>query len=785
MQRKVSVEIMLALLLLGTLSLALDIHSGGADPGTVYIRADGTVDPPTAPIQRNGDLYTLTGNISSEASGIVIERGNMELDGAGYIVHGSKAYESYGIDLYSGNNVTVHDVNIQAFQGGMVCSGCNHTIYRNFLTNNGEGIILSGWYPHDQYNNISGNIIEDNSYDGLIFFDTSDNVVTSNIIENNTWGILFFAWKYGCLNNHVYFNDFRNNTLQVSIFPYEPLPIVNAWSSNYWSNYTGADSDDDGVGDTPHIIDEYNFDPCPLMKPLHFAAKAAQLAKAVLGAKYAWGAKGWKWSDTYNRDWAGGRFLEPSEIKENYRFLLHDENGDHKKFEPGLDCSGLVYWSYNKAYLCTKYSPYNAESKNITRKWNEATKRKEIETVKYLNAIAFEGAPNQWNWNVVKNTNKGTEKKDLKPGDLLFFKGSEGSIKNPRHVAMYVGDYYCNAMKIEGKDYEAGIYDCVEAYNSSTGIVPRRLSVIRMRKGFVGFGRVDEKIPLVVSGKDYLQYKLYSPVNLSVVDPEGFRNTYNMSCEDVEYLQYDVDLDGELDDMIISLQRKMGDYFISVVPKPGANPTDTYSLEVSAENTTKVIADNVPISEIPSQPYIVTSNQTTIIPRLDPHDIGITQFSTSKTVAWRKYPPQLNVTTFNYGQFTETFNVTVYANTTVIATFKNITLTSRNSTTATFTWNTADFARGNYTLTANITQVEGETYTSDNTYTGDTVYLKITGDTNENGNVNVHDLFDLGKAYGLNSTLPNWNPNCDFNEDNIVDDSDLSDLSASYGATDQ
>jgi len=44
----------------------------------------------------------------------------------------------------------------------------------------------------------------------------------------------------------------------------------NAWDNgfqgNYWSNYTGKDNDGDGIGDTPHLIDENNQDNFPLMK---------------------------------------------------------------------------------------------------------------------------------------------------------------------------------------------------------------------------------------------------------------------------------------------------------------------------------------------------------------------------------------------------------------------------------------------------------------------------------------------------------------------------------------
>ena len=51
----------------------------------IYIRQDGSVDPSTVPIQRSGDIYTLTGNI---AGNITVQKYNIVIDGAGYTLQG-------------------------------------------------------------------------------------------------------------------------------------------------------------------------------------------------------------------------------------------------------------------------------------------------------------------------------------------------------------------------------------------------------------------------------------------------------------------------------------------------------------------------------------------------------------------------------------------------------------------------------------------------------------------------------------------------------------------------
>jgi PKD repeat protein len=84
---------------------------------------------------------------------------------------------------------------------------------------------------------------------------------------------------------------------------------------------------------------------------------------------------------------------------------------------------------------------------------------------------------------------------------------------------------------------------------------------------------------------------------------------------------------------------------------------------------------------------------------LNKPDIAVEHIAFSKSVVGQGYTIQINVTVANQGDFIETFNVTLYANTTAIET-REITLTSLNSTTITYTWNTNGFVKGNYTLWA-------------------------------------------------------------------------------------
>jgi parallel beta-helix repeat protein len=128
--------------------------------------------------------------------------------------------------------------------------------------------------------------------------------------------------------------------------------------------------------------------------------------------------------------------------------------------------------------------------------------------------------------------------------------------------------------------------------------------------------------------------------------------------------------------------------------------------------------------------YTIAINNVDRYPLLqpfNPHDIGITNIMPSKTITGQGFNLLIDIKVLNYGIYTETFAVTAYANTTVIST-QTITLDSRNSCIITFTWNTAGFVMGNYTISAYAWPVQDETDTTDNTCTGNSVQITKVGD---------------------------------------------------------
>lgn len=259
--------------------------------GTVYIESDGSVYPLTAPISRNGSIYTMTGDIYTAAAGIIIERSNTTLDGAGHTIQGNRAYRSRGVDLGGRSNVTVKNVQIEAFAFGVYLEGSSkNRICENNIMNNSDGSyeITAGICLKDSSENIIyKNNIMANTFTGIYLHMSSNNSFLENDIVTNK-GLSIFLWSssnnsmfennfrnngemslYGSLDNVIFHNNFINDTVSFWLGPLGSLDWNNSIEGNYWSKYSGVDLNSDGIGDSPYEIyfdgQVENIDYYPLM----------------------------------------------------------------------------------------------------------------------------------------------------------------------------------------------------------------------------------------------------------------------------------------------------------------------------------------------------------------------------------------------------------------------------------------------------------------------------------------------------------------------------------------
>ncbi len=182
------------------------------------------------------------------------------------------------------------------------------------------------------------------------------------------------------------------------------------------------------------------------------------------------------------------------------------------------------------------------------------------------------------------------------------------------------------------------------------------------------------------------------------------------------------------------------------------------------------VTDNLEVQATSNFGYITVNSIEPLI-----HDVALTDVNTSKngctpmpTVADDSFVT-VNVTVFNRGNFTETFEVTLYANLSVVGTQTVSGLSASAQTVLTYTWNVAGWAHGNYMISGYAVPVPEEADIVNNAYTGSDIRVVTPGDINGDGTVDIFDAILLAGAYNTFPGRPNWSPNADINGSGMVD----------------
>ena len=258
MLRKTVSGMMLALLFIGMLTLAFKIEVVRAAE-TIYIRADGSIDPPTAPISTLDNItYTLTGNITDSIS---VERSNITIDGDGFMLLGSSTLK--GINMVGLTNVTIRNMNIRGFYTGVLLdSSSNCTVSHSNIT--------GGWAPavwmwdiginvdRANYNTLSNNNVS-NCFYGIQFSNSSGNFVVNSSIEDCEVNIVFQDSPH----NNVIGNEIVNTFgiwLGGILLLYSPNNTISGNIFTDSSIFVGGETLDDFMQsiDSSNIIDGKN-----------------------------------------------------------------------------------------------------------------------------------------------------------------------------------------------------------------------------------------------------------------------------------------------------------------------------------------------------------------------------------------------------------------------------------------------------------------------------------------------------------------------------------------------
>jgi hypothetical protein len=271
------------------------------NPNNITINSDGSINPISAPILRNGNKYTLTDNFDGY---LTIAASDIVLDGAGYIVKGIEGETIVNTENPNVRNITaIHNltnVTIQNFDikgefdlvrfGINLPSKSNFSVINNSISNvyiaitlGGRGNIISGnnitntqhiAIQGDEGNSvIFGNrITNTRGFSGIAIVMSSNDIVVGNLLKDNQYGI--FTWTYGgflfpyatppngslVYGNNIIdnsYNAFNNGSKGASIG--QVAKWDNGSLGNYWSDYKGQGG---------YVIDQNNVDNHPLSAPV-------------------------------------------------------------------------------------------------------------------------------------------------------------------------------------------------------------------------------------------------------------------------------------------------------------------------------------------------------------------------------------------------------------------------------------------------------------------------------------------------------------------------------------
>jgi len=200
--RRFVLVVTLIVVVLGMLGVAFRVHRVEAG-GTIHIRADGSVEPSTAQIYRDGDVYAFTDNIYDE---IVVERSNIVIDGNGNVLEGNGS--GHGFSVHGINNVTIRNMVVKDFSVGVYLNSSSGNVIsgNTIMANTEHGVYLDG----SSNNTIFGNDLK-NNFKGIELWDSCENTVSGNNITAeavyNDYGIKLWY----CSSNTICGNNIRNN----------------------------------------------------------------------------------------------------------------------------------------------------------------------------------------------------------------------------------------------------------------------------------------------------------------------------------------------------------------------------------------------------------------------------------------------------------------------------------------------------------------------------------------------------------------------------------------------
>jgi endoglucanase len=230
-----------------------------------------------------------------------------------------------------------------------------------------------------------------------------------------------------------------------------------------------------------------------------------------------------------------------------------------------------------------------------------------------------------------------------------------------------------------------------------------------------------------------------------------------------------------------------------LTPGYGVNGTGTLAkvtFQAVGAGFTAIVISYEPVVELGSATKLldparvqIPHNPTDGFVSLIANDIAVTGIHLSKTIV-NDTLVTINVTVANLGNYTASFNTTLYYDSTEIETQTVTDLPSSSSLILTFIWDTSTVSKGNYTISAYAPPIIGENYTANNQLVDGWVIETILGDLNGDGKVNIIDVTLVATAFQTRPGDPKWNPNADMDNSGLINIVDITKVAKEFGNVD-
>jgi len=171
------------------------------------------------------------------------------------------------------NLISYNNISFSGIDGIYICGTDYNTIsYNKIYNNTGNGICTRSVTGDTIYNQIIGNTIYNNTEYGIENYGYFTQISGENLISENLYAIRNVGDDTNIYNN-TFFNNMLygvviesnsdNNVIFANNFSLNPINAYdystttqwdNGISGNFWSNYVGLDTNDDGFGDSPYDV---------------------------------------------------------------------------------------------------------------------------------------------------------------------------------------------------------------------------------------------------------------------------------------------------------------------------------------------------------------------------------------------------------------------------------------------------------------------------------------------------------------------------------------------------